>query len=96
MSLAIDKVQSSGAVATFWVLNSIYLDAKTQMVTITMDGYVSSDTQSSGCAPLSSIILYVPFSHTDVIPNISVLTALYSKIQLDNFFNGAVYTEDGL
>jgi len=96
MSLALSVTQSSGAAATFWILNSIHLNAYAHLVTIHMDGYVDSAAQASGCTPLVSVSVSSAFDPTHVLTSMSVMDALYVKIQLDPFFSGAVYTSDGL
>ncbi len=96
MSLALTVAQPTGVDATFWVLSSLNLDAYTHTALIQMDGYLSSTAKDNGSSPLTSQNITVTFVPTNVLPNISVIQALYVKIQLDSFFSGATYTNDGV
>ncbi len=95
MSLALTVSQPTGVDATFWALNSLYLDALAHLGVINMDGYLDATAHTDGKSPLVTQSINVTFVPTTVIPGISVMEALYVKIQLDPFFSGAVYTDDG-
>jgi hypothetical protein len=96
MSLSLSVVQPNGATAGFWILNSVNLNTATKLVTIQMDGYISSDIYNAGGTPLTSTTISSVFDPTHVLPGVSVLYALYCKIELDPFFAGATYTDDGI
>lgn len=96
MSLALTVTQSTGVDATFWALSSLYLDAIAHLAVINMDGYLDATAHTDGKSPLVTQSITVSFVPTTIIPGISVMEALYIKIQLDPFFSGAVYTDDGV
>ncbi len=96
MSLALSVVQSSGVAATFWVLNSVYLDAYAYSANVQMDGWVDATSKSNGYSPLTSVTISITFTPTHVLTGMSVMDAIYAKIQLDPFFSGATYTSDGI
>lgn len=96
MSLSLNVAQPSGVLATFWTLNCINLNAIAHLGTIKLDGYLDATSHAASCTPLTSTTISVVFVPTNVVPNISVMDAIYMKIQLDPFFTGATYTPDGL
>ena len=96
MSLSLNVPQPTGAMASFWTLNCITLNAITHVATIKLDGFLDAESQLAGYYPLTSTIISVTFIPTNVISGVSIMQALYAKIQLDPFFTGATYTDDNL
>ncbi len=97
MSLAQNVTLSTGVVAAYWTLNSLNLNAVTQIATILMTGYLDSTAFSNGNDPVTTTTISVTFVPTNALPGgVTVLAALYAKIGLDPFFSGATYTNDGV
>lgn len=96
MSLTLDVVQPTGITVSFWVLNAIHLNALTHIATIQMDGYLDVTSYNAGLLPIMATTISATMVPTNVLPNISIMAAIYAKIQLDPFFSGAVYTSDGI
>ncbi len=97
MSLAQNITLSTGVVATYWTLNSLHLNAVTQIATIHMNGYLDSTAFTNGNDPVTMTNISIAFVPTNTLPGgVTVLAALYAKIGLDPFFSGATYTNDGV
>ena len=96
MSLALTQTLPTGAQATFWVIGSIVASMYNHTAEVTVDGYLSSDTYNAGDDPITSQVIEVALVPTTVFPNISLLTALYTKVLADPFFTTAFYTADGV
>ncbi len=97
MSLAKSVTQSTGVSVTFWTLNSLQLNAVTQIATVLMTGYLDGTAFTNGNDPVTTTTISIPFVPTNTLPGgVTVLLALYTKIQLDPFFAGATYTNDGV
>ncbi len=97
MSLSQSVTQSTGVIVTYWVLNSLTLNTFTQIATICMSGYLDSTAFSNGNDAVTHTTISVNFIPTNVLPGgVTVLRALYAKVQLDVFFLDAVYTDDGV
>lgn len=97
MSLTQNITQSSGVLVTYWTLNSLVLNAVTQIATILMTGYLDATSFTNGNDPVTTTTISVTFVPTNTLPGgVTVLAALYVKIGLDPFFTGATYTNDGV
>ncbi len=97
MSLAQSVTLSTGVNTSFWVLCSLNLNAVTQIATIQVSGYLDATAYSNGFDPVTHTTISVAFVPTTLLPGgVTVLQALYAKIQLDPFFVGSVYTNDGI
>ncbi len=97
MSLAQNVTLSTGVLVTYWTLNSLNLNAVTQVATLCLAGYLNATSFGNGNDPVTYTNISVTFIPNNVLPGgITVLYALYAKIQLDPFFAGSTYTDDGV
>lgn len=97
MSLAKNVTLSTGVVATYWVLRTLYLDTVLQTAKVQMNGYLDDTTYTNGDDPVTIQEITVAFVPTNPLPGgVPVLTALYAKVLLDEFFTDGTFTSDGV